>query len=234
MKHKICLLTLLILSFVITACRAQDSTTPTLTLMEPTSIPEDTELDLPESTPTSTLAPTGTIVPVTATNTPQPTATTDLRYVTDNPAVNATITALLDQDSETLMDALLLNSQPCTTEDGLGGPPKCPEGVNDGTVLSFFPVLGPGEGSQLPPDEVSRVFNYEQPDLFAVVLVKPPEYSDPSFPAGTYAVILDTEPMGFARTLRLNQQGEIVRVDYTAWPAEQELQNIEGNILYQK
>ncbi len=234
MKHKISLMSLLILSFVITACRTQDSTVPTLTLMEPTRIPEDTELDLPDNTPTSTLAPTDTMVPATATNTPQPTATTDLRNVTDNPAVNATITALLEQDSETLMDALLLNSRPCTTQDSLGGPPKCPQGVNEGTILAFFPVLGPGEGSQLNPDEVSRVFDYEQPDLFAVVLVKPPDYSDPSFPPGTYAVILDTEPMGFARTFRLNEQGEIVRVDYTMWSAEEETQGIAGNILYQK
>lgn len=234
MKHKICLLTLLILSFVITACRTQESTSPTATEMEQTSLPENTELDLSDSTPTTTMAPTETMATAIATSTPQPTATTDLQNVTDNPGVNTTIAALLNQDLETLMDSLLLSSQPCTTQAALGGPPTCPEGVNDGTVLSFFPVLGPGEGSHLNPDEVSRVFDYEDPVLFGVVLVKPPEYVDPAFPAGAYAVILEIEPMGVARTFRLNQQGEIVRVDYTAWPAVQEVQNIPGELLYQK
>ena len=191
----------------------------------------------PTPTPTKTPKPTFTAtlaVPPTPTNPPQPTATTDLQNVTDNPGVNTTIAALLNQDLETLMDSLLLSSQSCTTQAALGGPPTCPEGVNDGTVLSFFPVLGPGEGSHLNPDEVSRVFDYEDPVLFGVVLVKPPEYVDPAFPAGAYAVILEIEPMGVARTFRLNQQGEIVRVDYTAWPAVQEVQNIPGELLYQK
>jgi hypothetical protein len=226
MRQKNYLIILLLLNFLISACRTQESPDPAS--LEQTTQPEATDPVLLENTQPPT------DLPATPTSQPLPTATTDLRNVTDNPEVNATITALLDKDIETLMDALMLNSQPCTTQDGLGGPPKCPQGINDGTVLSFFPVLGPGEGSQLTPDEVSRVFDYEQPDLFAVMLVKPPEYSDPSFPPGTYAVILDTEPMGFARTFRLNQQGEIVRVDYTAWPAEQEVQNIEGNLLYQQ
>ncbi len=127
-----------------------------------------------------------------------------------------------------------MNSQPCTTQDGLGGPPKCPAGINDGTVLSFFPVIGPGEGSHLNPDEVGRVFDYQQPVLFAVVQINPPETYDPVFPSGSYAVILETEPQGFARTFRLGEQGEIVRVDYTVWSAEQEMSNIEGTTLYQK
>ena len=226
MKQKNILIILFVLAFLISACRTQES--PDSNLMEQTTQPEDAEPDLPGVTPTAIIDPS------TPTSKPLPTATMDILNITDNPEVNATIAALLEQDLETLMDALLLNSKPCTTQDGLGGPPKCPQGVNDGTVLSFFPVLGPGEGSQLTPDEVSRVFDYEQPVLFAVVLVKPPENIDPAFPAGTYAIILDTEPMGFARTFRLGQQGEIVRVDYTVWPAEEEVKNIPGNILYQK
>ena len=226
MKLKNILFILLVLALLISACRTQEATNSNL--MEQTARPEDSEPDLPDNTPTSIL---GSASP---TSKPLPPETVDIFNITDNPEVNATIAALLEQDLETLMDALLLNSQPCTTQDGLGGPPKCPQGVNDGTVLSFFPVLGPGEGSQLTPDEVRRVFDYEQPVLFAVVLVKPPDYSDPSFPPGAYAIILHTEPEGFARTFRLNQQGEIVRVDYTAWPAEEEVKNILGNILYQK
>lgn len=166
------------------------------------------------------------------TNEPSPSATLDPRQATDNPEVNATIAALLDQDLETLMERILLNSQPCTTQDGLGGPPKCPEGVNQGTVLSFFPVIGPGEGTYLNPDEVSRVFDYQDPVISAVIKAKPPEVYDLVFPRGNYAVILTIQPNGFARTFRLNDQGKILRVDYTAWDATQEIEGIEGILLY--
>lgn len=219
MKLKNFLLTLCILILLITACRTEN--TPQPTLQSQTDIPEETEPVPQESSqPAST--------------TSLPSATPDILNLTDNPAVNTTIAALLDQDLEVLQNALLLNSQPCTTQDGLGGPPKCPEGVNEGTMLSFFPILSPGEGSQLKPDELDQVFDYQEPSLLAVVLVKPPEYMDPSFPAGNYAVILGINPMELARTFRLNHQGKIVRLDYIAWPAEQEISDIPGEILYQK
>jgi hypothetical protein len=226
MTHKNYLITLFLLAFLVSACRTQDLPTPTL--QEQTAVPEEIETDLPDHTQTPTM------IPATPTSRPLPTATTDIRNVTDNPDVNATIAALLEQNLETLLDSIMLNSQPCTTKDGLGGPPKCPAGINDGTAITFFPALGPGEGTHLTPDEVSIVFDYQEPVLFAVVLVKPPDYIDPVFPIGNYAVILETVPMGFARTFRLNHLGEIVRVDYTAWPAEQEMQDILGNIVYQK
>ncbi len=230
---KIYLLVLLVFNFWTTACAGRSEnqepaavqTTPTEALSTPTEVSETnlpTETTVPaEDTPTPTAKP-------------QPTATTDPRNATDNPGVNATIAALLDKDTDTLLDLILLNSQPCTTQDGLGGPPKCPPGVNDGTVLSFLPVSGPGEGSHLDPNEVSRVFDYEEPVLFAVVLVQPPEIFDPVFPAGKYAVILHTQPRDFARTFRLNDQGQIIMVEYTAWSAEEELTYIAGEILYQR
>ncbi|MGD2028125.1 MAG: hypothetical protein PVI99_09940, partial [Anaerolineales bacterium] len=126
------------------------------------------------------------------------------------------------------------NAQPCTTQDGLGGPPKCPQGVADGTMLSFLPVVGPGEGSHLDPDEVERIFDYQEAALFSVVLVAPPQVYDPVYPEGSYAVILHTQPNDFARTFRLNDEGRIIRVDYAAWSAAEELASIEGKILYEK
>lgn len=219
MKVKNFLLTLCILILLITACRTED--TPQPTLQSQTDIPEETE-----PVPQESSQPANT--------TSLPNATPDILNITDNPDVNTTIAALLDQDLEVLQYTLLLNSQPCTKEEGLGGPPTCPEGVNEGTVLAFFPVLGPGEGGKLSPEEANQVFDYQEPSLLAVVLVKPPEYMDPSFPAGNYAVILGTDPMDLARTFRLNHQGKIVRVDFTGLLSEQEISNIQGEILYQK
>ncbi len=223
MKNKRCLMALLMLGYLITSCRNQDTAEPNL---QSTTIPtEETALELPKThTPTEK--------PNTLTSKPLPTATKDFQNFTDNPDVNATITALLEQDLETMLGAILLNSQPCTTEDVLGGPPKCPLGIYQGTMLSFLPILSPGEGTYLNPNEVSSVFDYQEAVLFAVVLVKPPDNVSPVFPVGNYAVILEIGPSGFARTFRMNQQGMIVRVDYTFWAAEQEVNNIQGKIIF--
>ena len=215
----------LVVILLATAC----GSTPTVS---PPTIKKSTPtMEEQQSLSTDTPAPTGTATPTAK---PLPTATTDPGKATNNPAVNATIIALLDQNIDTQMGAILLNAQPCTTQDGLGGPPKCPEGVADDTMLSFLPVIGPGEGSHLDPDKVERVFDYQEPVLFAVVLLAPPEIYDPVFPEGSYAVILHTQPNDFARTFRLTDEGKIVRVDYTAWSTTEELTYIEGEILYKK
>jgi hypothetical protein len=124
------------------------------------------------------------------------------------------------------------NQQPCTTMDGLGGPPKCAEGVVDGTMVTFLPVIGPGEGSYLNLDEVEKIYDYQDPQLYQVILIEPVEFPDEVFPEGSYAVILAIEPNGFARTFRLNGEGSIVRVDYTAWSPVEEADRITGEVLY--
>ena len=154
------------------------------------------------------------------------------RDATDNPIINRTIDHLLEQDLEKLLALVEFNQQPCTTADGLGGPPKCAEGIENGTIETFFPVLGPGEGAHLNPDQIQTIFDYRDPQLYQVVFVEFPENPDEIFPAGNYAVVLAIEPHGFARSFRLDDEGKIVRVDFTAWSAEEEAERIQGEILF--
>ena len=186
------------------------------------SVPTSTPTTAPEPAPSATAEP----------EPPEPQVSNDLRNATDNPLVNATIHQLLEQDIDALLSSVQFNQQPCTTADGLGGPPKCGQGIEDGTLVTFLPILGPGEGAHLTPDEIERVFDYQNPQLIRVILVDQPENIDEAFPAGAYAVILEIGSEGLGRTFRLNEQGKIIRVDYAAWPAAQEAENIDGEILF--
>lgn len=191
-----------------------------------------------QSTPELTITSVGTLPPpptATTTSHPEPTNTpvpSDPRNATDNPLVNETISLLLDRNIETLLLTVQFNQQPCTTAQGLGGPPKCSPGTEEGTPVTFLPVLGPGEGAHLEPDEVERIFDYMDPQLIRVILVEKPEVIDEVFPEGVYAVVLRIGPDGLGRTFRLDVQGKIIRVDYTAWPAVQEAEKIEGQVLF--
>ncbi len=62
-------------------------------------------------------------------------------------AIDAVIAAVLNGDADGLESLVRLSSVACTTESGLGGPPKCANGEADGTVVQALPVDRCGEGS---------------------------------------------------------------------------------------
>ncbi len=55
--------------------------------------------------------------------------------------VDAALTAIRDGDAAALLELVQVASSPCTTDVGDGGPPKCPSGVTDGTVIRYFPYF---------------------------------------------------------------------------------------------
>lgn len=191
-----------------------------------------------ESVPTAT----STIAPKpasTATVEPEPTesqVSNDPRNATDNLLVNATINLLLDRDIEALTEKFQLLDVPCTTADGLGGPPKCPPGFAQGTVMTVFPVSC-GEGQYLGPEPervATAIIDYPEPQLFSVVLLEPRETPEWYFPMGTYSVILEFDARELGRVFRLDDQGKIVRVNYCFISLEQEVTTTQGTILFRK
>src|SRR4051794_19392686 len=67
--------------------------------------------------------------------------------------VNTIIDALIEQDTDTIQSHVQFIQLPCTHQNGLGGPPKCEEGQEEGTVVEVFPILGT-EGFYLTPDTI--------------------------------------------------------------------------------
>lgn len=207
-------LTVLIAILMVAGCKANES------------VPTATPTTAPEPAPTATVEPELTERPVS--NNP--------RNATDNPLVNATINQLLDRDIEALTEKIQLLDVPCTTADGLGGPPKCPPGFAQGTVLTIFPVSC-GEGSYIGPEPervAAAIINYPEPQLFSVILLEPREDIEWYFPNGVYSVILTFETGEPGRTFRLDDQGMIVQVRTCVLSLEHEVTTTSGTILFRK
>ena len=103
----------------------------------------------------------------------------------------------------------------CANQDGLGGPPKCPEGVAEGTVVEVFPVLG-SEGSFSSPAEMENLLtNTSLKGLYAVYRVTPNPNIKPYYPEGEYAMVFerDINDQSLPIILRV-QDGMIVRMDF--------------------
>ena len=68
-------------------------------------------------------------------------------------------------------DSLLVYTKAaCTMSDGLGGPPKCTESQNEGTIVEGIPVLG-SEGQFIPQGSRSLTDIIGQTDLLGVFKV---------------------------------------------------------------
>lgn len=188
--------------------------------------PTSTPTVAPEPAPSDTAEPEPTELQVSH----------DPRNATNNPQVNATINLLLDRDIEALAEKIQLLEVPCTTADGLGGPPKCPPGFAEGTVLTVFPVSC-GEGSYIGPEPervAAAIINYPEPFLFSVILLEPHEDIEWYFPNGAYSVILTFETGEPGRTFRLDDQGMIVQVRTCVLSLEHEIMTTSGTILFSK
>ncbi|MEZ4517676.1 MAG: hypothetical protein R3C44_12910 [Chloroflexota bacterium] len=140
--------------------------------------------------------------------------------------------ALAGGDPERIADRFQTLETPCTTADGLGGPPKCEDGVTDGTVVTVFPVLG-SEGSFVPAQGILTVVeNMDIGGLFGIYQVtSEPTAEEAYWPSGDYGVVLTGSGSVPAYTL-LVADGEIVRLIYhlDVGP-EQAFDNGRGAIL---
>jgi len=79
---------------------------------------------------------------------------------------------------------------PCTHADGLGGPPKCKDEQEEGTLVEVFPILF-GEGSFVEPADINRSLEIMIKDLYAVYRVEQPEHPEAYWPSGNYALLFE-------------------------------------------
>ena len=103
----------------------------------------------------------------------------------------------------------------CTNRDGLGGPPKCPEGVAEGTIMEVFPVLG-SEGSFTAPEDMENLLtNTLLKGLYAVHRVTPGPNDEPYYPVGEYAMLFERDINDVSLPIILRVlDGKVVRMDF--------------------
>jgi hypothetical protein len=139
--------------------------------------------------------------------------------------IDTILAAVNSNDKQKLTDLFSYTTIACKTiVPGLGGPPPCPEGEAEGTLVEVLPVLS-SEGTYIWKDEVSHWPGVDVAGLYAVYQVSESAYSDENFPKGDYAVILVGKENQPDIVLHIKDAG-IVRIDYILDDAPDALQTV--------
>jgi hypothetical protein len=183
--------------------RGAGTASPSAVAASPTTAPATATSPAPASTatPPSTPAPT-----------PEPAA--DRR--TGVPDLDRIIDAVDQKDVATLEQLVDYQVVGCTTELGAGGPPKCPNGVADGTMLRVFPVVSCEGGWTEDASETLAFFVDAARGLYAAA--RNPGIPDvgPDWPASdTLLVFHLQQPYGAAAGRIHVSAGRIVAVWYS-------------------
>jgi hypothetical protein len=202
MKLLVSLVVAAVLTAAISACSDSDDDpdpTPTQPLATATSEPSAPE---PTATTPSQPAPVNPTPEVPPTTPPE----------TGDPDLDAIIQAVLDGDATALAASVALTTAPCTTAEGLGGPPKCAQALGsppDGTEVEAFPVSSCELGWHFDAQPIVADFAARDFELFAVLALDLPDplFNEPSMPELDHAIILESEAPGIGRL------GHLVGVD---------------------
>lgn len=127
------------------------------------------------------------------------------------PEIDAIIETVLAGDQQEQLGLIQFSSLACTHADGLGGPPKCTGGEDEGTIIEALPILGP-EGHHMRRSEADDWAGIRAFDVYAVYRVSDRVYSDENYPAGEYAVVFLVEGGEYYVTAHVGD-GKIVRLD---------------------
>lgn len=122
------------------------------------------------------------------------------------------IEKVLAGDTAGLRSLLEFTQTKCTNAEGLGGPPKCLNGEQEGTPVDVLPFLGP-EGHFIRKADIASWQGIDASDLFAVYQVSDLAYSDENFPAGEYALVFIGDSQASMSVTLQVRRGRIVRID---------------------
>ena len=139
--------------------------------------------------------------------------------------IDTILAAVNSNDKQKLTDLFSYTTIACKTiVNGLGGPPPCPEGEAEGTLVEVLPVLS-SEGTYIWKDEVSDWPGVDVAGIYAVYQVSESAYSDENFPKGNYGVILVGAENKPGVVLHITDAG-IIRIDYVLDDAPEALQTV--------
>ena len=196
---------------------------------EPTGAPAiPTTSDAP-SEPTNT--PVTEITPATSSPPSQPVPAPE----TGIPEIDRVIAIILENDIASRRDLVQFSTSGCTHEMGIGGPPKCLPGQEEGTPVEHFPILG-HEGGHKPPEEIDQVLDFHVESFYAAFRHKDEPDFEPTFAPGVYVSVFPTgDADGTNVLVHLNEDGKIVRLDtvdrFMALSLEEELERMVAEWL---
>ena len=140
------------------------------------------------------------------------------------------IAATLAGDRTALKSMLDFRSIPCTTADGLGGPPRCLAGEADGTLVEVLPILS-SEGTFLKKSELDT-WMLDVAELYAVYQVSDKAFSDENYPAGEYALVFVADQDAPTSITLQVRDDRIVRLDYGfSYPPEISPNQVESYLI---
>jgi hypothetical protein len=128
--------------------------------------------------------------------------------------VDKVLDSLLNDKGGSITSLVSYIKAPCTTKEGLGGPPKCAAGEADGTQLDVLPVLGMEGGFIRKSDTVLNDLP-GQVELLGIFAVKTDFKPEQYYPAGNYGIVLRVKSTAQMVVLRVTSAG-IVRKDLAA------------------
>lgn len=130
--------------------------------------------------------------------------------------------AIASGDQEALVALVEFTQAPCTHADGLGGPPKCREGEEEGTTFEVLPFLG-GEGSFLRQEDIGNWPGVAASGIYAIYEVNAAVITSEQYsPIGKYVILFAGEGNQPTTALRIGETG-IVRVDTVFDPSPENL-----------
>jgi hypothetical protein len=133
--------------------------------------------------------------------------------------VDDVIDVILAHDFEARLALVRLTTAGCTKELGLGGPPKCTDAQPEGSLVDYLPVLGPGEGMTVLPENLGESMDFRVESLYLAYRQRESLLSDNYYSPGVYVLVFVTaelEGVPFI-SVHINGEGRIVRLDYMAW-----------------
>jgi len=135
-----------------------------------------------------------------------------LDTTTNIPQLDVVLKAVAGGDAQELRALFEYAKIPCMTVYALGGPPACPAGEAEGTVVEVLPSLGP-EGSFLRREEAEKFPALNVIGLYAIYHVPASVHSDANYPAGKNGIVYLSVENAPELDLQVTD-GRIVRIDY--------------------
>lgn len=138
---------------------------------------------------------------------------TYVQVLLDDTLLGQIISAAQSNEKGAFAEFIYFSKLPCTTRDGMGGPPKCLADETEGTIVEVLPLIG-GEGTHIRKGSMDPRTIVKEGAYYGAYRVTDEYFGDADFPKGEYAVIVKHEgaPMDLYSILHVTN-GKIIRVD---------------------
>ena len=137
-----------------------------------------------------------------------------------NAVIDATIDATLIHDLSAIRSLVSFVDAGCTDNLGIGFPTRCEADQVEGTVVRYFPVLGPSHAEPIFPDAIDQIFDFEVVGLYAVYRVHEDTPEDIYYPGGKYGIVFVPRSV-YTQITVLVDETSIVSLDFSGRSPDQ-------------